>query len=89
LTAFFSFPRKNKRGHSEFLEVNLRPKLFRDAWRGSGGSVICLVCLVCVVRRMRETRPTRALDRLPGLAFLARGKPVCRDVSVEYTVTIL
>ena len=26
MTAFSSFPRKNKRGHSEFLEVNLRPK---------------------------------------------------------------
>jgi hypothetical protein len=36
LTAFSSFPRKNKRGHSEFLEVSLRPKPFRGTWRGSG-----------------------------------------------------
>jgi hypothetical protein len=36
LTAFSSFPRKNKRGHPEFLEVNLRPKPFRDVWRSSG-----------------------------------------------------
>ena len=38
LTAFSSFPRKNKREHSEFLEVKLRPQSFRDAWRGSGSS---------------------------------------------------
>ena len=38
MTAFSSFPRKNKRGYYEFLEVNLRPKPFRDAWRGSGSS---------------------------------------------------
>jgi len=38
MTAFSSFPLKNKLGHSEFLEVNLRPKLFRGAGRRSGSS---------------------------------------------------
>ena len=38
--------------------------------------LVSSICLVYVVRRTRETRQTCAPNSRPGLAFLARGKPV-------------